>query len=92
MGKPLTGYGKSDGRTSRGGSEPFSGVLHSRTRGLFERQPSGEWEIVVFRLKKQAEKVVWFLIGVNGPSARRMGGRLHVGVSWGISPQLVSVS
>ena len=72
MGKPLTGYGKSDGRTSRGGSEPFSGVLQSLTRDLFESQPSGERKIVVFRLEKQAEKVVWFLIGADGPSAQRM--------------------
>ncbi len=55
-----------------GPSEPFSGVLQSLTRDLFESQPSGERKIVVFRLEKQAEKVVWFLIGVNGPSARRM--------------------
>jgi hypothetical protein len=70
MGKPLTGYGKSDGRTSWGGSEPFSGVLQSLTRDLFESQPFGGRKTVVFRLEKQAEKVVWFLIGVNGPSVR----------------------
>ena len=72
MGKTLTGYGKSNGRTSRGGSEPFSGVLQSQTRDLFESQPSRERKTVVFRLEKQAEKVVPSLIGANGPSAWRM--------------------
>jgi len=47
-------------------------------------------ELLFSASKKQAEKVVWFLIGVNGPSARRMDGRLHIGVSWSISPQPVS--
>ena len=75
-----------------GDSEPFSGILQSQTRDLFKSQPSGERIIVVFRLEKQAEKVVWLLIGVKGSSAQRMYGRLHVGVSWGISPQPVSAS
>ena len=56
----------------QGDSEPFFGGLQSLTRDLFESQSSGERENVVFCLEKQAEKVVWFLIGVNGPSARRM--------------------
>jgi len=46
--KPLTGYGKCNGRASRGGSEPFSGVLQSLTRDLFKIQPPGEWKTVVF--------------------------------------------
>ena len=41
-------------------------------RDLFESQPSGERKIVVSHPEKQAEKVVWFLIGTNRPSARRM--------------------
>jgi hypothetical protein len=60
-----------------GDSEPFSGILQSQTRDLFKSQSSGERIIVVFRLEKQAEKVVWFLIGANGPSARRIGGRVR---------------
>ncbi len=35
-------------RASRGGSEPFSGVLQSLTRDLFKIQPPGEVENVVF--------------------------------------------
>ena len=66
-----------------GDSEPFSGVLQSQTRDLFKSQPSGERIIVVFRLEKQAEKVVWFLIGANGPSARRMDRRVRNGTILG---------
>ena len=72
MGKPLTGYGKSDGRTSRGDLEPFSGVLLSLTCDLFESQPSGERKTVVLYLGEKVGKVVSSLIGTNGPSARRM--------------------
>ena len=76
-----------------GGAESFSGVFKSLTRDLFESQSSRELKNVVFLLKKNGfEKVVLFLIGVNGLSARRMDGRLHIGVSWSISPQLASTS
>ena len=61
-------------------SEPFSGVLQSLNRDLFESQPSGERK-TCFPSQKKAEKVVWFLIGANGPSARRMDRQLHI-MAW----------
>ena len=65
-----------------GGAESFSDVFKSLTRDLFESQSSRELKNVVFLLKKNGfEKAVLFLVGVNGPSARRMDGRLHIGVS-----------
>ena len=64
-----------------GGAESFSDVFKSLTRDLFESQSSRELKNVVFRLEKQVEKVILFLVGVNGLSAWRMDGRLHIGVS-----------
>ena len=49
---------------------------------IFESQSSRELKNVVFFLNTNGfEKAVLFLVGVNGPSARRMDGRLHIGVS-----------
>ena len=86
------GCGKSDGRTRRGNSEPFFGVLHSRTRDLFKSQPPGEQKTVVLHLKNDFGKGrpvldwrEWAICAENGRGGRN-GTRFDMEIVWdGIS-------